>query len=156
MRDSSLPKLTEREFAKSVAIGEPSARIVVIVVEVHEAENSELKHNVVVLPVLAVETAVVWHWLLPEPGRDHLAIPESDVELRRAGYQFIGEQLRRELIVLGNRQGDGLVSVSELFRQRNLGVRTVVCAWPPSEDEVRLAPIIAELVEKQKREVSLA
>lgn len=144
--------ITEREFVKAVTLVNPSARIVVIVVKIH----SNQKHEVVVLPVLAIETAVVWHWIRREPGDDNYGVPLNSQELRSAGYQFAGEQLRRELIVLDNRQGEGLVSVNELFRQRNLGVRAVVCEWPQSEDETRLAPIIDELVDQQKREVSRA
>lgn len=156
MRNSPLPKLTELEFVKSVALAEPTARIVVIVVDDRKLKNGELKHTVSVLPVLAIETAVVWHWMPPETGREYSAIPESDCQLRIGGYQFVGEQFRRELIVFDNRRGEGLMSVSDLFRQRNLGVRTVVCEWPPSEDESQLAPIIAELIKQLKREVSRA
>ena len=141
--------ITEREFVKAVALAQPTTRSVAIVVEVHSEES----HDVAVLPVIAVETTVVWHWLRRETKPDcggHI----TDWEMRFAGYEFVGEQLRRELIVLNNRKGEGLVSVGELFRQRNLGVRAVVCEWPPTEDESRLAPIIAELIEQQKREVS--
>jgi|GEM_PF-2468020 len=152
MRDSSSQRFAEREFVKSVSLSAPPVRMVVLAAELHGDQNSQ----VAVLPVLAIETAVVWHWIRREPGQDKYGVPLNDQELRAEGYQFVGEQVRRELIVFDDKHGDGLVSVGELWRPRNVVVLPVVCDWPPSKDKSRFAPIIAELIEQQKREVSRA
>lgn len=146
--------LTEREFVKSITLGQPAARIVVVVVDIWQESNGELKQDVAMLPVVSAETAVVWHWLRDDGRHDrHEYVTTSD--LRSAGFSFVGEEIRRELIVFYPKWNFGsLVSVDELWRQPDLGVRAVVCSWPPSEDESRLAPIIDELIEQQKREVS--
>ena len=104
----------------------PAERIVVIVVDTRQP-NKELKPDIVVLPVLEIEALVTEE-----------------------------QTIIHEMLVYSERWADGLVVVGQLRQKPYLRIRPVVCAWPPSEDESRLAPIIAELVEQQNREVSRA
>ena len=105
----------------------PAERIVVIVVDTRRKTNTEMEPDIALLPVLGIEA------LLTEE-----------------------QIIIHEMLVYSERLADGLVVVGQLRQKPYLRIRPVVCAWPPSEDESRLAPFIAELVEQQKREVSRA
>lgn len=104
----------------------PPAERIVVIVVDTRQPNKEMEPDIVLLPVLAIEA-----WATED-------------------------QIFHEMLVYSERWADGLVVVGQLRQKPYLRIRPVVCAWPPSEDEVRLAPIIAELVEQQKREVSRA
>ena len=110
-----------------LAMTPPAERIVVIVLDTEPTRNDGQTSNVSVLPVLEIVAS---------------AAPDELIEF--------------EMLVFTEQWSKGLVLVGQLRHNPFLRIRRVVCTWSPTEDESRLAPIIAELIEQQKREVSRA
>lgn len=138
-------RVVEKERITQIAMIAPAVRLLVVTADVWQDDDGKIESETFVMPVVAIRETVLEIWTRHESGTEsdwpHYA---NAVEFRKAGYQFHGQQLNQEMLVI-DYTGDGIVVLDDL-RCMDRALRVVAATWEPSDDERHLAPIVASLV----------
>ncbi|MFM9965081.1 MAG: hypothetical protein ACKV2Q_28095 [Planctomycetaceae bacterium] len=147
-------RLSEKELIANVDLAAPAPRLFVIAVDAFVIEDGTIETETFVSPVVSIRTTVTGHWARREI--DGKADPREYAdagELRDARYQFTGQRLSDEMLVLSP-SGESLISLDDLCREWYSTVQVVAAMWEPGDDEPRLAPINSAVVNEATKRIT--
>lgn len=102
----------------------------------------------VVYPVLALVATAERHYATSRRAALEPGLPPTHDAAESEGWVFAQHMTAYDVLVYTDEYG--IIPAAEAFDAANEAYRVVLCLWPESEDEARLAPVIAELTDAAK------
>jgi hypothetical protein len=156
----------QSKIVDSIAVAAPAVRMVVVSVSVSRdpapgAAGDFLSPPdadgyyswVEVYPVLALVAAAERHYATSRASALDPGLPPTHDAAEGEGWVFAQHITAYDVLV--HTDDYGICPAAEAFAADNEEYRVVLCLWPESEDDARLAAIVAELTDAAKVKDSL-
>jgi hypothetical protein len=151
----------QSKIVDSIAVAAPAVRMVVVSVSVSRdpapgAAGDFLSPPdadgyyswVEVYPVLALVAAAERHYATSRASALDPGLPPTHDAAEGEGWVFAQHITAYDVLVYTDDYG--ICPAAEAFDSANEAYRVLLCLWPESEDEARLAAIVAELTDEAK------
>jgi hypothetical protein len=145
----------------SIALAPPAVRMVVVSVSVTRAVIPGNPEDffplpdidgfyvcTVIYPVLALVASAERHYATSRRAALDPGLPPTHEAAESEGWVFAEHITAYDVLV--HTEEYGIIPAAEMFVASNEAYRVVLCLWPESEDQARLAPVIAELTDAAK------
>lgn len=149
------------KIVDSVALADPAVRMVVVSVSVVRGDDpgdfgvypdppdTDGYHSyIVIYPVLAIVASSERHYATSRRAAIDPGLPPTHDAAEGEGWVFAQHITAYDVLV--HTEEYGIIPAAEAFDSDNEAYRVVPCLWPESEDNRRLAPVIAELTDEAK------
>lgn len=161
----NLSDMHHERIVDALSVACPAVRMVVVTVSVSDSpipgddflpppDDDGFYVWVNTYPALALVATAERHYSRPRRGPVPPALPPTHRQAEEAGWIF-GQHLTY-YDVLVQTEEYGICPALEAFDAANEVHRVVLCLWPESEDEIRLASTIAELTDEAKVQVGVS
>lgn len=141
----------EHKLPIAIALTQPAVRTVLVRAWFDDspATPDDPAAGTAVYPVLAIRSITFHEYVKRGPRDSEPRVYPTHAELESNGWRYQGVRTEDEFLI----HDDYIQTADEMVEISNVSGEVVVCTWPESEDDARLAPVKAQQIEYARQRV---